>query len=192
MMFPKAWEPVMEKSKLICLIPQKVGNDQPTERRLGLTLVGILKLMERYRVDSKRIFTSGLSGGARCSLHLAFLHSDVIKGNIAICGADFYEPVPKVKAPEVHDYGVWPVAADRVARAKINGRFVLITGDHDFRHGNILDICEGGFAKNNFKFKLIDVPGMGHQLCGPRTLDEAIGFLDGVLSENSRFRSRSR
>jgi hypothetical protein len=178
MSIPKEWMSLMERNKLICLIPQRIGNDQPPARRLGLTLVGILKMTEQYRIDSKRIFVSGYSGGARCSVHLAFLHSDLITGNISICGADFYEPVPQVKATDVQGYGPWPVRADRAAGAKAKARFVFITGDKDFRHGNILDIYAGGFVRNNFQARLIDVPGMGHQLCKPEALQDAVSFLD--------------
>lgn len=179
MTMPKEWVSIMEKEKLICLIPQRIGNDQPTPRRLGLTLIGILKAGERYKTDPKRIFTGGYSGGARCSLRLAFLHTDAIAGNISICGADFYEPVPRVNAIDRSNYGVWPVPEDHVAKAVAKGRFVFITGEQDFRRGNILDIYQGGFVKHGFHAKLIDEPKKGHQLCSPKSLSEAIFFLDG-------------
>jgi hypothetical protein len=179
MTVPKEWVSILEKEKLICLIPQKIGNDQPAPRRIGLTLVGILKAVERYKTDPKRIFTGGYSGGARCSLHLAFLHSDVIVGNISICGADFYEPVPKVKATDNSSYGVWPVPRDRVADARTKARFAFITGSQDLRRGNILDIYQGGFLKQGFRARLIDEPKKGHQLCSPESLLEALRFLDG-------------
>lgn len=178
MTMPKEWVSIMEKEKLICLIPQRIGNDQPTPRRLGLTLIGILKAGERYKADLKRIFVSGYSGGARCSLHLAFLHSDVIAGNISICGADFYKPVPRVKAIDQSNYGVWPVPRDRVAEARAKARFAFITGEQDFRRGNILDIYQGGFLKHGFHARLIDEPKKGHQFCSPESLLEAIHFLD--------------
>lgn len=179
MTMPTEWADIMEKEKLICLIPQKIGNNQPFPRRVGLTLIGILKTVERYKIDPKRIYTGGLSGGARCSLQLAFLHNDLIAGNISICGANFYEPVPKVKATGGSDYGVWPIPADRIAEAKKKVRFVFITGAKDFRYGNILDIYHGGFVKNGFQAKLIDQPGMGHQLCSPESLLEAFHFVSG-------------
>jgi hypothetical protein len=109
---------------------------------------------------------------------LAIVHSDVITGSISICGADFYEPVPQVKAADVQGYGVWPVPDERVDMAKSRTRFAFITGDKDFRHGNIVDIYDGGFVKHGFQAKLIDVPGLGHQLCKPEVLQEAIRFLD--------------
>jgi hypothetical protein len=180
MTMPREWAALMEKEKLICLMPQKIGNEQQFSRRVGLTLIGMLKTAERYRIDPRRIYTGGLSGGARCSLQLAFLHNDVIDGNISICGANFYEAVPKVKATNTDtDYGVWPIPTDRIAEAKKKVRFAFVTGDKDFRHGNILDIYRGGFVKNGFQARLIDQPGMGHQLCSPESLAEAFHFVGG-------------
>jgi hypothetical protein len=161
------------------VIPQKIGNDQPTPRRLGLTVIGILKTIERYKTDPKRILAGGYSGGARCSLHLAFLHSDLITGNVSVCGADFYEPVPRVRAADNSNYGVWPVPRDRISDARAKTGFAFITGDQDFRHGNILDIYQGGFLKHSFRAKLIDEPQKGHQFCSPESLLKAIRFLDG-------------
>jgi len=179
MTMPKEWAAIMEKEKLICLIPQKIGNSQQFSRRVGLTLIGILKTVGQYKADPRRIYTSGLSGGARCSLQLAFLHNDVIAGNISICGANFYEPVPKVKAVDTSNYGVWPVPPDRIAEAKKKVRFAFITGAKDFRYGNILDIYQGGFVKNAFQTTLIDQPNMGHQMCSPESLLEAFHFVSG-------------
>jgi hypothetical protein len=179
MTMPREWAAVMEKEKLICLIPQKIGNDQPFSRRVGLALIGILKTVEWYKIDPRRIYTGGMSGGARCSLQLACLHNDVIAGNISICGANFYEPVPKVKAVDTSNYGVWPVPHDRIAAAKKKVRFAFITGANDFRYGNILDIYQGGFVKNGFQATLIDQPNMGHQMCSPESLLEAFHFVSG-------------
>jgi hypothetical protein len=107
------------------------------------------------------------------------MHNDVVAGNISICGANFYEPVPKVKAVDTSNYGVWPVPPDRVAEARKNVRFAFITGAKDFRYGNILDIYQGGFVKNGFQARLIDQPDMGHQMCSSESLLEAFQFVSG-------------
>jgi len=178
MKLPREWRPIMEQRKVICVIPQQVGNNRAAKRRMGLAMIGILKAPEMYRIDPKRIFVSGFSGGARCALHLAFLHAGLISGSISICGADFYEPVARVRATNTQGYGVWPVGRDVAARAKAAVRFVFITGDRDPRRGNILDVYDGGFAKGNFHADLIDVPEMGHQLCTPETLSKAFDYLE--------------
>jgi predicted esterase len=181
MSFPSEWISLLENNKLVCAIPQQVGNDQPLVRRFEVPLGSIRKLQSVSRINPRRVFTAGFSGGARCSLRLALLHSELITGNISICGADFYEVVPQVKAVDTRGYGVFPVPAECIPQAKTKTRFAFITGEKDFRHGNILDIYNGGFVKNQFQAKLIDVPGLGHQLCEPKVLQAAIDFVSEPL-----------
>lgn len=47
-----------------------------------------------------------------------------------------------------------------------------------FRRGNILDLCNGGYAAHGFRAKLLDVEGMGHDVCDARTLKGALAFLE--------------
>jgi len=54
----------------------------------------------------------------------------------------------------------------------------LITGPGDFRYGSLLDIYEGGFARDSFQAKLIDDPWMAHETCGPVTLCQALDFIE--------------
>ena len=88
--------------------------------------------------------------------------------------------MPKVKAVDTSNYGVWPTPPDRVAGARKNVRFAFITGAKDFRYGNILDIYEGGFVINGFQARLIDQPDMGHQMCSPESLLDAFHFVSDV------------
>jgi len=104
------------------------------------------------------------------------LHGDVIAGNVSICGANFYERVPRVLATNKDEYGYWPVPPERVVEARGRVNFAFITGPNDFRHGNILDIYHGGFEKGGFVCRLFDVPGMGHELCSPQILQKALDF----------------
>jgi hypothetical protein len=57
-------------------------------------------------------------------------------------------------------------------------RFVPFTGANDFRRGNILDIYNGGFVRQHFAAKLIDVPGMDHEICDAATLSAALDFIE--------------
>lgn len=114
---------------------------------------------------------------------LGFFQPDIFRGTVQSSGADFYKPVPHVFATSLVDtigkpYGVFDATAGEIAQAK-RVRFALITGTSDFRHGNILDIYEGGFVKEGFNAKLFDVPGMGHEICPAATLSAALDFLNG-------------
>ncbi|MGE5609665.1 MAG: trypsin-like peptidase domain-containing protein [Bacillota bacterium] len=187
---PPGWGPVLSQRKLLFLAPQNSGNNQDSSRRRGLAVLGALKMMERYKIDPQRVYASGFSGGARIAGMVAFFQPEVFRGTIQNCGADFCGPVPQVNAKPIPGrdngpYGVFEATADEIGRAKRGVRFVFITGTKDFRHGNILDIYHGGYAKAGFQAKLLDVPGMEHDVCTAAVLTTALGFLESQDTSES-------
>ena len=180
---PDVWRRANVARKLLFIAAENAGNDQYRDRRLGLAVLGALEMMKRYRIDPNRVYASGFSGGARMAGFLGFFQADVFRGTIQNCGADFYKPVPQVHATSLVDtigkpYGIFNATAEEIAQAR-RVRFVLITGANDFRRGNILDIFNGGFAQAGFQAKLMDVPGMGHDICSGGTLSAALDFVEG-------------
>jgi Esterase PHB depolymerase len=178
---PLMWKPVLDAHKYIFIAAQNAGNE-PRGRRLGLAVMGALKIMSRYRIDPSRVYAAGFSGGARMSGLLGFYQSDIFRGTIQICGADFYERVPIVAATSQLDtagrpYGMFDATKQEISNARAV-RFVLITGSNDFRRGNILDVFHGGFERAKFQAKLFDVPGMDHTICDSGVLSWALDFLE--------------
>jgi len=179
---PEGWQTVLDQRKFLYIAPQGAGNDQHSNRRLGLAVLGALEMMKHYRIDPNRVYAAGFSGGARMAGLLGFYQTDVFHGTIQNCGADFYKPVPVQSATSSADtagnpYGLFDATADEIAGAR-GVRFALITGSRDFRHGNILDIFNGGFAAEGFKAKLFDVPGMQHDTADGPTLSAALDFIE--------------
>ena len=179
---PSDWKQILEERELIYISPYNIGNDQPTSRRLGLTLVGILKIAEKYKIDKTRIYTAGFSGGARSALHLALLYPKLISGSIPIGGADYHMPIKWIYAKSLIDsvgkpYGFWPVDSRFLETAKANLRIALVIGHNDLRYGNIVDIYHSGFLKDGFHVKLIDVPDMKHELCSAEIFGQALDFV---------------
>lgn len=179
---PRGWDDVLADRKLLLVAPQKAGDDQPVDRRYGLAVLAEGEMLIHYRVDPTRVFAAGFSGGARIANHLGFYQSDVFHGTIQECGADFYRHVPEMHPPAPDtppgEYGLFSASPLEVDNARQNVRFALITGTRDFRHGNILDIYEGGYADEGFAAKLFDVPDMPHTDCDALTLARAIAFVD--------------
>lgn len=179
---PNDWAKILDRRKFLFIAAENAGNDQDTNRRLGLAVLGTLEMMKRYRIDPNRVYAAGFSGGARMSGLLGFFQSDIFHGTIQNSGADFYTRVPTVYASSWvsttgQPYGQFEATTGEITRAK-RVRFVLITGTNDFRRGNILDIYNGGFAKQHFAAKLIDVPGMNHAICDGATLSAALDFIE--------------
>jgi hypothetical protein len=181
---PSGWAGILDSRHFLFVAAENSGNEQDTNRRLGLAVLGALEMMKRYRVDSARVYAAGFSGGARMSGLLGFYQPEIFRGTIQNCGADFYKRVRTVYASSWlsstgQPYGVFDGDAQEIARAR-QVRFALITGSNDFRRGNILDIYHGGFSREQFQAKLFDVPGMGHDTCDGATLAAALDFLAGA------------
>ncbi len=183
---PYPWGKVLAERDLLVISPMKAGNDQEFPRRFGLGLLGVLAMQKEYKIDSKRIYASGLSGGARAASNLAMLRPDIFSGTIQSVGSVFVHDVPQVKTKSEHLrvgkgelYASALGAKDmNVDKIKKNVCFVIVTGPGDYRYGNLQDIYNGGFVRDGYQAKLIDVPGMGHRLCTAEDLAQALDFIE--------------
>jgi hypothetical protein len=187
---PDGWAEVLTKHKLFLIAPQGAGNHCDQAKRMGLGILGALSLMSRYKIDPARVYSAGLSGGARTAGDMGFYQPDLFHGTIQCCGSNFYYKVPKYYATSETDtngnpYGTISVPQQNVAAAKAKVRFVLITGSGDFRRGNVADIYWYGFNQQHFNAKMIDVPGMGHQNCDGATLEQALNYIAGSTSTST-------
>ncbi len=150
---------------------------------MGLAVVGALKMQELYKIDPQRVYVAGISGGARMASNLGFYQTDIFHATIQSCGSNFPREVPRVAAvPLARDsgelYGVTQATDAECKNAREKMRFVIVTGPGDFRHGNLLDIYNGGFLKDGFKARLFDVPTMKHETCHANILLQALDFIE--------------
>jgi hypothetical protein len=179
---PDGWPDVLDHRRLLFIAPLNAGNEQAATRRLGLAVLAAEGMMQRYRINPKRVYASGWSGGGRIAGMLGFFQADVFHATIQSCGADFYTSVPHVSAnaqwgTDAAPYGLFTATQSEIDQAR-HVRFTLITGINDFRHGNILDLYNGGFAKFGFQAKLFDIPGMGHDTANAATLGAALDYIE--------------
>lgn len=180
---PQGWSDVLTKRKFLFVAPQNAGNSVLNPRRSGLAVMAALEMMHEYKIDSRRVYTAGLSGGARLAASCAFWQHDIFSGTIQSCGSNYYRPVLPKYATNLRDTNGHPynvadgTSTEDASAARSAVKFCLITGADDFRRGNILDIYNNGFIADGFRAKLIDVPGMGHQDCRGQELEQALDFL---------------
>lgn len=178
---PAGWTSVLDRRKLVLISPLKAGNGQTSQRRRGLAALGAMAVIQQGRIDPQRVFVSGFSGGSRIAGQVAIMQPALFRGTIQNCGADFDEPVPQ-SAPRPADrpatpYGYDPDLHAGMAQARDHVKLVFVTGPGDFRHGDILDIG-AAYTKAGFQAKIIDQPAMDHNICGAKSLNEALDFID--------------
>ena len=184
---PRGWNEALDRRNIIFISPLKAGDDVEANRRLGLAIYAAMCTKDRWNIDPKRIYAAGFSGGASIVGQLGFYAPDIFTAGIQICGADFYKPVPQAQGKPLTDdkvpYGLGladAVPAD-IDAAKRNFKFTFIVGGKDDqRRGQVLDIVNGGYAKEGFNFTLIDAPTMGHEICPPKRLNQAIDFIENI------------
>lgn len=171
---PWGWDAVMSERNLIFIAAQNVGDQDAEARRVGLTVVGILKMMEDYKIDPARVYVAGHSEGGRMAARVAFQHPELIRGCMPCSGAEFYKAVKWGGS----GYGVFSHSPEMVGAAKRNIRFALITGETDVHRDEILDLYYGGFTKDGFQAKLFDVPNSPQGTFSANVLGHAIEFLE--------------
>ncbi len=178
------WEPVLRKKGFLYIAPFNVGNIRDDRQRESLAVIAALLMKREYNIDPKRIYVAGQSGGARMATNTAFLQSDIFKGTIASCGANYFRPIvfPKghgldsMGKPYVYDFGAKP---DEIEQALKTVKFCIITGKDDYRYPNLLPIYEQGFKKDCPQARFFDIPGMQHENSSDKTLESVLDYLDG-------------
>lgn len=178
---PDGWAEVLTKRHLLFICPQNAGNHCGSYQRAGLAVLGALEMMRKYNIDKSRVYAAGALGGARIASDLGFTQSDIFRGTIQSCGSNFYRDVEKrfpTKEEKSWDhYGLCEASAAEVADARKKVKFALVTGNHDFRRGNILNIYHDGFVKEGFQAKLFEVDRIERSDCDGETLEAALDFI---------------
>jgi hypothetical protein len=180
---PSDWEPEMAKHHLLFVGAYNSGNNRSTIDRMRLALDATCNMCRRFKIDRKRIYLGGFSGGARTASMVGVAYADVFTGTLCVCGVDFYQNVPAA----VGQYYPTVYLPDPriVSLAKKNGRFVLLTGENDMNRTNTKDIFEKGFRREGFSHVLyLEVPGMKHAIPGATDLNMALEFLDGTADKS--------
>jgi predicted esterase len=182
---PDDWKPVLAKRRLLSIGAYNSGNPRNTSDRIRLALDAAYNLQQRFKIDPKRVYVSGFSGGGRIASILGVAYADVFSGAIPVCGVDFFASVP------AGDGKYFPASYSSpeskiLTLARKNSRFVLITGENDMNRTNTTAVYEYGFKRYGLSHvRCIEVPQMGHTLPSAKVLETAIEFLDGEPSAPS-------
>jgi hypothetical protein len=160
----KEWLAMLEKRKLIWVAPNGVGNKRTIWIRLGLALDAVHNAKKVYRLDPKRVYVGGFSGGGRIASIMPVAWPDVFAGGIYMMGSSYYRQLP---APGKGG-AVWRATyrappGQYLAAAKKDGRHVFFTGETD-QNRDLTKVISDEAKKDGFKHvTYIEVPGLGHR-----------------------------
>jgi len=96
-MLPRGWAAILDRHGVIFVSAANSGNEANTiDRREPLALLAAHNIMQRFHVDSARIYVGGFSGGSRVALRLALGYPDVFRGAFLNAGSD---PIGDAQVP---------------------------------------------------------------------------------------------
>lgn len=180
---PHKFETLFDEFQLVAISAKRCGNNEQTDRRIGLLVSGLLALNKMITINGQRCVLSGLSGGGRAAATGCFALPEFWRGAISWCGGNYYEDYPTSKQPGkltvgINHYKPERISPELVTTAKRNCNFALITGPRDMNLENSRDI-ETVMKKNDIKVMLIEEPGLGHAVGSEESMRQALEFVLG-------------
>ncbi len=175
---PSGWKPICAKRKLLLAVVQDAGNKHHDFWRQAMIAKAYMEMHAKYKLNRKRIYLVGFSGGSRMASVAAVLFSEVYKGEISNCCADYPVLVPPQN--NVEGFTVAPRYL-RLARQRV--RFFLFTGTKDLCEQDTI-LAYHHLKSMGFKYvTLFDQPGAEHTQMSLENFNRGLDFLDAPLTK---------
>ena len=173
---PKIFEPILDDLGMIAIGVDNNGNKRAITDRLQNHLDSIETLALHYRIDRKRIYLTGMSGGGRCSGILQIAFPELFAGAVPIVGFDTYHQAP------TGDKGrFWPASlgkpAGRWMKLLKERRIAAITGTNDFNEPE-MGVRKGLLARDGIDIRLDIIEGMAHTMPTSAQFGDALKWVD--------------
>ncbi len=165
---PPEWIATLQKQGVILVTAANIGNDANVlDRREPVALLAAYNTMSRYRVDPRRVYVGGFSGGSRVALRLALGYPDLFRGVLLDAGSDVIgEQIPLPPRDLLYQF-------------QTATRVVYLTGQRDAFHQDA--DRESRHSLQAWCLSDIDtqtMPWTGHELADAASLGRALASLD--------------
>ncbi len=177
-LLPPGYDVVCNDQRMIWVSAHGSGNDQSTARRCALALDALATAKKSFRIDERRIFVGGFSGGGAVASRLLVLYPDQFRGAVISARGVYLQPV------RTEDRRVWPShfpflkPEDFRAVSGRGLRVAFVSGANDFNYPHVMR-CVPQWNELGFTAKAYDIPGMPHMDAPPDAFATALGWVDG-------------
>ena len=155
------WAAQLDAQNLIWIAADDFGNQHPRSQRILAAIAG-LKLMESTeKIDSKRFYIGGISGGGGIASQIMTRFPQYFSGALFIVGAED-----------------WTAAEEPLLPRIAANRYVFITGSADFNQLHMQRMYKKYRGAGITQALLMDLRHFGHQFPNAEQLGQAIDFLD--------------
>lgn len=167
---PYVYKDVMAPLRLIWVGSQKSQNERHIVPRYGLAVDAVHNMVKRYRIDPKRIYVCGMSGGGRCASMIAPAYSDVFTGGIYLVGCN---------PPQLPDD---KKVGKPIRELALAHRYALVTGSDDFNKPGTQSVFEAYKSGGYKHVEYFEQPGLGHEFPSAEWFRKGIESMDAVLT----------
>jgi putative esterase len=161
------WQNLMDKLKLVYISPNKTANKTPTWRRIVLAMDSLASVKKQYKINDKRIYVGGLSGGGHIAMMCQMIYPQYFQGAISHA-AQSYLPIGG-------GTGHFPGLSMSDAKSKKRRKkyWAVISGDKDSNYKEILATSKD-WKKQKFKYKFFDIKNMKHENAPSKALEDTL------------------
>lgn len=173
---PAAWEAALASRKLLFVGALRSGNARDIFDRIRMAVDANVGMRQKFRIDDRRVYISGFSGGARVASMLGVAFADLFTGAMPFMGVNFHTDLPMGNGKQ---YPPGYIPDDDVLAIAKKRRYVLVTGEKDFNRAETRAAEEHGFRKEGYAHVLcLEVSALGHAMPDAQWLEQGLAFLD--------------
>ena len=173
---PAGWAAVLDDFGMIFVSAAKSGNEENVlDRRIPLALLGAYNMLQRYPIDSDRVYIGGFSGGSRVAMKVALAYPDLFRGALLNAGSDSIGDREAILPP-----------ADLFAQFQNSSRLVYVTGSED--SWNVQHDMASQASLHAWCVFGLEVETMfrvGHEIAVPYAARRALAALDRLSSDGA-------
>jgi predicted esterase len=173
---PAGYRDVLSRQGVMWAAARNSGNDRKAPVRMNLALDVAFEVGRRYKLDPRRTWVGGMSGGARSASKVALLYPEVFAGGLFTCAADYPRDVPSAATGKSWRSGMPRPSPVHLVLAKA-GRFLLLTGDGDPNRDEVTAVYRAYIADGFPNVQLVVSPNIGHELPSATVFQEVLSWL---------------
>ncbi len=189
---PRVFGPALDELNLVCIGSDNTGNDRDVPDKFQIVFDAVATARQRFHIDARRIYITGMSGGGKVTSILAMCFPDVFTGAIPIVGLGSYSTLDDSWGQHRNAYFAEP-RGDLLQLARAH-RMAPMGGPPDFNYDEMTErvtrLEVDGFA--NIRF--FSYPDMAHVMPTADRFAEALRWVDEPwrqVREQERARAES-
>ena len=189
---PPVFRAALDELNLVCIGSDNTGNDRDVPDKFQIVFDAVATARQRFHIDARRIYITGMSGGGKVTSILAMCFPDVFTGAIPIVGLGTYSTLDDTWGQHRNAYFAEPRGPlAKLARAR---RMAPMGGPPDFNYDEMRERVARLEVDGFTNIRFFTYPDMAHVMPSADRFAEALRWIDAPwqqVREQERDRAES-